>query len=124
MNTKPKLTEADLAQFTGTENYYFNPLFGRRNKYSDGVKYVAEVAGAYWLLDIVLSHQIDPKACAEEFQVWTLAKIHGTDGCTVTMTDGNSETPIIQQKVEFTDFPLDNFKMWRANEVLYLPSEH
>ena len=118
------LTKADLAQFTGTENHYFNPLFGRQNKYSDGIKYVAETAGAYWLIDLVLSHQIDPKAQAEEFQVWTLAKIPGTSGCTVTMTNGNDETPIIQQTVEFTDFPLDDFKMYRANDVLYLPSEH
>jgi len=38
------MTQSDLAQFTGTENYY-NHHLGYR--YTDGVKYLAEVGKCY-----------------------------------------------------------------------------
>ena len=37
-----------LAQFTGTLNWYKNPLLSYR--YTDGVKYFAQYAECYWLL--------------------------------------------------------------------------
>jgi hypothetical protein len=43
-------TQIDLSQFTGTENYYRHP-FGKA-LFTDGVKYFAETAGAYWFIDI------------------------------------------------------------------------
>ncbi len=50
MTQKPTLTESELAQFTGTE-YWYRHAFKRSITYTDGVKYVAEKAGAYWLID-------------------------------------------------------------------------
>lgn len=51
--TKPKTLEG-LAQFTGTEHYYFSPPFSNFN-YTDGVKYLADKAGAHWFKDEVLA---------------------------------------------------------------------
>ncbi|MCK1641666.1 hypothetical protein IVA95_30015 [Bradyrhizobium sp. 157] len=45
-----KLTPADLAHFTGTAEWYRHGL-NRRMLYTDGVQYLAEKGGAYWLLD-------------------------------------------------------------------------
>jgi hypothetical protein len=41
-----------LRQFNGTENWYRHGLI-RNVAYTDGAQYVAEHAGAYWLLDII-----------------------------------------------------------------------
>ena len=46
--TKNPLTE--LQQFTGTEQWFRHGL-NRKVLYTDGVQYVAEQAGAYWLVD-------------------------------------------------------------------------
>jgi hypothetical protein len=41
--------------------------------FTDGAKYVADAAGAYWLLDeIALAQRFDKKVAAEEFQAWKL----------------------------------------------------
>lgn len=44
---------SELLQFTGTSNYY---CISRRCWITDGVKYLADAAGAYWLTDAVASH--------------------------------------------------------------------
>ena len=121
-SNRPKLTEGDLAQFTGSDQLYYNPMFSRW-KYTDGVKYMAEKAGAYWLIDAILSHQTNKKARAEEFQVWTLKLVPDTGRATLAMTDGNTDRAIILQRIEWTDFPLTEIKFYVENNVLCLPSE-
>lgn len=44
----------ELAQFTGTEHYYRHWM---GKNYTDGVKGMAEKYKAYWLIDVVFSHQ-------------------------------------------------------------------
>ncbi len=44
------LNTADLAQFTGSENWYRHAI-NHAVLFTDGAKYVADQAGAYWLLD-------------------------------------------------------------------------
>ena len=72
MNDTSKLTKADLQQFTGTDHYYRHSI-NRHVLFTDGVKYLADKAGAYWLLDeIALIQRYDRRVAVEEFQVWTL----------------------------------------------------
>ena len=49
MTTKT-LSKSDLAQFTGSENWYRHGI-NRNVLYTDGAQHVAEHGGAYWLLD-------------------------------------------------------------------------
>ena len=49
------LTQTDLQQFTETDHWYRHGFF-RRILYTDGIKYMAETGGAYWLLDAIASH--------------------------------------------------------------------
>lgn len=117
----------DLSQFTGTANWFrYRLLPGFL--YTDGVQYVAETAGAYWLIDAIFSHQIDAKARKEEFQVWTLKRAPEGTSATLTMTDGGKSgrkpKPIIVQEIEYTDFPEPEITMWLEGKVLLLPSEH
>lgn len=110
-----KLTEAELRQFSGTEQYHKH-LFG--SVYTDGVKYVADKAGAYWLVDAVFSH-----ARKEPFQVWTLVVYDDRSACLEMAEDVG--TPVrVSQFIPYTDFPLKAIKFYVADGVLMLPSEY
>lgn len=115
----------DLAQFTGTENWYRHGLM-RNVLYTDGVQYLAEKAGAYWLLDKVATLQLEARIRAEEFQSWKLTKLPG-DRATLVCTDGGNGGPdatLHSEEIEFTDFPLDEITLWVEGNVILLPSEH
>ncbi|XIA64510.1 DUF6876 family protein [Bradyrhizobium sp. TZ2] len=118
-----KLIPADLAHFTGTAEWYRHGL-NRRMLYTDGVQYLAEKGGAYWLLDKIACLQLEPKIGAEEFQVW---RLHVMDDRTARLVcdDGNdSGTVIYSEEIDFTDFPLDQITIWVEGNVILLPSEH
>lgn len=105
-----------LPNFTGTENYH-RYLSGIH--ITDGVKYLAEAAGCFWLLDILVSAQQLPKVKKEEFQVLKFNK----NKMVVQIEDGNNNV-VYKQKLQFTDCPLPEISIWFANKIIYLPSEH
>ena len=111
-----KLNESELQQFTGTEQYFKH--WTGRLLYTDGVKYMAERAGAYWLIDLVASYQSEHKGVW--FQVWDL-KAKDSQGV-VTMA-GESEV-LVKQELEYTDFPLESLRLFVVDGVLLLPSEY
>lgn len=110
--------QQELVQFTGTERYYkFSPL--SKLVLTDGVKYLADKAGAYWLLDIIVSYQHQLRN--EGFQDWVLTVKDGKG--IVTCTDGNSKQ-LVKQQIDFTDFPLDGISLYCMDGVILLPSEY
>ena len=120
--TTPKLTPQDLRQFTGTEHWYRHPL-ARHALYTDGIKYLADQAGAYWLIDIIALAQRAEKAFqGQPFQVWTL-KVEEDRSALLTATDGNG-AGLYKQRLDFTDFPLPQIELWVEENVILLPSEH
>jgi len=122
MTTTPKLTEADLRQFTGTEHYYRHSL-NRNVLFTDGAKYLADTAAAYWLLDDIALAQFSVKRLAHEpFQAWKLS-VPSDRTATLTCEDGNFNL-LHNRSYGYTDFPLDEVVIWYSNGVLYLPSEH
>jgi hypothetical protein len=82
MTKTPTLTKADLMQFTGSERWYRHGLH-RRILFTDGAKYVADTAGAYWLLDEIALIQHDKRVAATAFQAWTLV-VHPDQTATLT----------------------------------------
>lgn len=114
------LTRNDLSQFTGTDHYYRHGLC-RNITYTDGVKYVAETAGAYWLIDKIATNQLEPKIRREEFQAWKL-RVNDSAGV-LTCDDGNGNI-VHSEEITFTDFPLDEIDLWVEGTVILLPSEH
>lgn len=114
----------DLRQFTGTERYYRHTLSGRAFKYTDGVKYLADTAGAYWLIDeIVFSNQAEIEQECEGFQSWKL-KLGENNTAVLTCDDGNSNV-VYRKDITFTDFPLPEIELWvEGGDVILLPSEH
>ena len=86
---KKTLSAADLAQFTGTEQWFRHSI-NRSILYTEGAQHVAEHGGAYWLLDeIALIQPYDKNVAAEEFQVWTLT-VRPDKTATLTCDDGNA----------------------------------
>jgi hypothetical protein len=117
----PKLDQTTLAQFTGTERWYRH-WAAPKITYTDGVKYVAETAGAFWLLDEIVFAQRISKISSEEFQVWKLA-VSSNAVAILTCEDGN-DNEVYRQLIPYTDFPEPEIALWLTNNVILLPSEY
>lgn len=113
--------EHELKQFTGSERFFKNPLF-RGFVYTEGVQFLAERAGAYWLIDYILSYQHDRKIKEQPFQVWVI-RVKDDRSATITVEDGN-KNPVQRFELEFTDFPLKECSLWFIEGTLLLPSEY
>lgn len=107
------------AEFTGSENFHEHGL--TRLLYTDGICQVAEDCGAFWFIDLVMSHQFNPKVRAEEFQVWKLKRVKG-DKFIAVCEDGNNNQ-VISQTIPYSDFTYDQLTVYFENNVLLLPSE-
>ena len=112
--------EHALAQHSGSLERFRH--WTRRIIYTPGVEDMAKICNAYWLIDLVASHQITPSVRAEEFQVWKLSVEPSHTGA-LSCEDGNYRT-VFSKKLEFTDFPEPGIELWFANNTIYLPSEH
>ncbi|SFK90008.1 DUF6876 family protein [Methylocapsa palsarum] len=122
MTDTKTLTKADLAQFTGTDNWYRHGLV-RDVLYTDGVAYVAQTAGAYWLIDeIAFAQRGEKRVASEEFQFWKL-KVKPDHTATLTCEDGNGRA-VFSKVIEYTDFPLEEIGFYFTNKTILLPSEY
>lgn len=112
------LKQAQLEQFTGTGRYFKHWLGGY---FTDGVKYMADEAGAYWLIDLVMSYQSELKD--KPFQIWTL-ELTEDNKAAAYMQEDCDLPKIIKQDIPYTDFPLCRIKLYFIDGVLLLPSEY
>lgn len=116
------LREQDLNQFTGTEHWYKHPMSGY--VYTDGVQYLASEGSAYWLIDkILICMKCLRKLQNQEFVAWVLKVNKEDDTAVLTADDGNRHV-LYTEKIDYTDFPLDQVELWFEHGVLILPSEH
>jgi len=115
-----------LQHFHGTEMFYQIPLL--RTRFTDGLKYLANVADCFWLITdtSVIAKSlmnrsefvtIDFKRLSEEKQDYSGYEAE------IIYSDGNDN---ILQKQEYrvTDFPLDELRLFFVNDTLMLPSEY
>jgi hypothetical protein len=112
-----------LQQFTGSETLYKHWL---GLHFTEGVKYLADQAECYWLLDAIASHQPDlkPDPDLKHFQVWLL-QVDCHRGLLTCWSDSPGQgNPSVYQGIEFTDFPLPEIKLYLSEGVLLLPSEY
>lgn len=131
--TKGKLTLEELNRelngFCGTQNYYRH--FTGFGNFTDGVKAMADKAGAYWLIDAIFSHQIKQKIREIPFQIWTLKVLRSELGknknepmAILEMNEDTDNPILVSQKIPYTDFPEGEMKLYFQNGVLFLPSEY
>lgn len=114
--------ERGLDMFSGTEHWYKHP-FGVL--FTDGIKYLADEAKAYWFIDLIASWQHDEKVKKESFQVWII-RVDGHKAV-VTCEDGNGHV-VAKQDIPYTDFPLKEYKVYLEDDgehkVILLTGEH
>lgn len=132
MNTP--LTHADLRQFTGDLERFRHPL-ARGVIYTPGVQYLAERAGAYWLIDeialaiaggdIAKAGRSDDRVLSLHF--WKL-EVREDRSAELTARADSDVPPFLSRRIPWTDFPLDSVDVWAGFDgqhwTLYLPSEH
>ena len=117
------MTQLDLSQFTGTEAYYrYSPLFPKV-VLTDGAKYLAEEAGAFWLMDCIASH------IPSITDYFAIAQLKKEKWWKFTLTDDlPANVTYAKQAIEFSDFPLDEIKLYVIKQddlwVILLPSEY
>jgi len=146
-----KKLDHELACFSGTEQWYRHGGFWRHEiLLTDGVMYLAENGGrnsstAFWLIDAIASYQGEKVLARHPFQVWKLIVTPETEehnGHTVksrcarlVCTNGNNDKPIVEQEIEYTDFLLDEVRLYASVEpvdemgkkkrvIILLPSEY
>jgi hypothetical protein len=120
---------SELAHCCGTEGYTrfgINP----RVLCTDGAKLMADLVGAYWLLDAIASYQTKKldQEC-DGMQFWKL--IPNGKGCTLICQKDSGEPELVRQEIEYTDFPFDGdkpFDLWvegdHNRQIILLPGEH
>jgi hypothetical protein len=110
-----------LSHLTGTDHYY---RLNRRCLITDGVKYLSDEAGAYWLLDAAASYLLE-LGTSDWF---VLVRVLISDSHAVlSLEDGNGSARASQQ-IPFNDFPLPEqmlYAYWDGDHwLLMLPSEY
>ena len=116
------IPHAELAQFSGTENYYrCHSLL-----LTDGVFYLAEKAECFWLMDVIWSHAIEKRWYGKEDFITCKLTVQDTIG-DVVFDDGNGKI-LVMQHIPFTDFPLNQIQLYivrgERNLVVMLPGEY
>jgi len=115
-----------LAQCIGTEGYKYNAMFGKDFVYTDGMDFLFKAADCYWLMQAIFSYRK-----IEEFQLWRLEVSNGS--AVLTMKEDSGCPNIVEQKIDYTDFPLDEIEFYAINDhcsesgnrvVLMLKSEY
>ena len=119
------LTKAELEHFTGTTEWYKHPLF-KDLVYTDGVRYLAIVAQAYWLIEAIFSYQKEPIINRDEMlsrlQIWTLEVKENRQAILSCWRD--TDDLVVSQEIEYTEFPIKDMKFYLCDTVLMLPSEY
>lgn len=110
-----------LTHFTGTEKYY---RISQRYLITDGVKYLADQAQAYWMVDAVVSH-LHEIGTNDWF---VLVKAQVKDSAALMLYEDGNGRELARQFIPFTDFPLDSISLyacWDSEHwVIMLPSEY
>jgi hypothetical protein len=122
-----KLTQNNLNQFTGTEEYFGHSILGTgKLSITSGCYYLRETGQCHWLFDIISS--ILPQIRGEEF--WSVRLKKTGSAAVFTVDDGNGNI-LYTQNIGYTDFPLDEIHLfvydWRQYgnaPVVMLPSEY
>lgn len=122
---------SELSNFTGTNEYHkFSILF--KEVLTDGVKYLCDNLGCYWLMDIVGSTQHLEKIKANKsFIIWKIKRV-GKGFIVRAYSDYNSKETeeenkqylLYSQKGLYTDFKLNEYEFYQQGEVLLLKSEN
>ena len=131
MSTNETVTSIaeQLSHCTGSEHCHRHS-FMRSFCYTDGIQTLAELAGAYWLIDLAASHQLNRKVRIEPFQLWSIRKLPDTaqNAAVVECRRDSGEKPLCRQYISHTDFPFDElgdtYEWYVCDQMMLLKSEY
>jgi hypothetical protein len=110
----PNALQQELNAFSGSDCVYRHPF--ERLVYTEGVKFLADHAGAYWLIDALASYQSRRTVRELEIQFWRLKRDAKGDGavltCSYDIEHGEPVTVKVRQVIKYTDFPLPSIKLY------------
>jgi hypothetical protein len=119
-HTEP-LDPATRSQFTGTAQYW---RVARQFAITDGVKYLAETAACFWLIDAAISHLLEIGTA--DWFVLVRTEVSGSSAVMI-YEDGNG-LEHARQEIGHTDLQLpsvDLYAVWDSQRwVIMLPSEY
>jgi len=118
--SKKEALLAGLAMHTGTTRWFLH--WSGHLVYTEGVQYLAEQAGAYWLIDLVASWCPHEKIRDEDFVVRKLT-VDANHTAIAAADDGN-ENALFPQTIEFTDFPPNEVTLYLTEGTPLLPNEY
>lgn len=109
---KQSKVEEILRHSMGTSCYRYNDITKMANVvYTDAIKEIADEVGAWWLVNMICSLQPKVKEDLEEgMQFWTL-KVN-SDNSAVLVCERDTDDPIHEEKIGYTDFPMSEFRVW------------
>lgn len=114
-----------LRVFRGTSRYYKHLFPGKSPiLLTDGCKYVKEECNANWLFDNILKYQDEPVLKKVFFQIWELQRLKKDLTWLLTCKEDTYKKVLISKSIEYSDFPMDYFKMWVVGSIALLPSEY
>ena len=119
----PSEIQATLPHFPSTEHYYQHSL---GMKYTDGVRFLAEQCRAFWLLDLLTSHQGAAKRNEHlrEFQLWELTVDLDNKRGILTCREEEGFPATFALIIPYTDFPLGYIRLYIEGRVILLPAEY
>lgn len=86
---------------------------------TEGVLALAEAAECFWFLDVINSYQGN-KEFTSRLQVW---KLEVQEDASATVYGYSGEKLVIQQEIEYTDFPLDELELYLIDGIILLSVE-
>ena len=117
--------------FRGSENYYKHSSIFANFFITDGIKHITDKLGLCWFIDTVLSYQGKRAVKAVKFQIWTLERItEGKNAGEWKVVLYLDSIPMLKQNfssislVDDYEENFDVFKIYLADNVLFLPSEN
>jgi hypothetical protein len=111
-----------LERFKHAQTHYRH--WSRAYYYTDGIAFLAEEAGANWLLDHIASHQKRARRdlSLRDCQVWTLRKSEPFLA-RIACSREDGEEVFYADVAVLGGFPLDELTLYLESETLMLPGE-
>ena len=115
------LTAKTIETFKATSTWYRHPA-NTKIFYSDGIKFLADSAYCWWLIDDIVSAQTFGMVSANNFQIWVLEKTGKKSA--VLRCESEHGTILFKKTVCYTEFPLPRVVIYMMNKTIMLASEY
>ena len=126
MKSQVNKIKEGLQHFHGSETIFQIPL--TRTRYTNGIKYLASVADCYWLITdaSIIAKNLMNKSyfITIDFKRLSLEEQDAMGHEAVIIYSDGNDNVLEKNKYNFTDFPLDELRLFFVDNTLMLPNEY